>query len=43
MDRRRRNVKGEGGWWGNLKEEDCLEDLSVDKGLTIKRVLKIGL
>jgi hypothetical protein len=24
-------------------EEDCLEDHSVDKGLALKRMLKIGL
>jgi hypothetical protein len=27
----------------NLKKEDLLEDQSVDKGLTLKTMLKIGL
>jgi len=30
-------------WWENLKEEDRLEDQSVDRGQTPKMMLKIGL
>lgn len=30
-------------WWENLKEEDRLYDQSVDKGLKLQTMLKIGL
>jgi hypothetical protein len=33
----------QGGLVGKPEEEDCLEDQSVDKGLTLKVMLKIGL
>jgi len=29
-----------GFWWGNLKERDHLEDLSVDWSIILKWVLK---
>jgi hypothetical protein len=28
-------------WWGNLRQNDHLEDLSAD-GIILKRILKIG-
>jgi hypothetical protein len=30
-------------WWENVKEEDRLEDLNVDKRLKMKRMLKNGI
>jgi hypothetical protein len=29
-----------GCWWGNLKERDNLEDLFVDKRVTLKMIFK---
>jgi hypothetical protein len=37
MDREEVHV---GFWWGNLKERDHLEDLSIDWSIIIKWVLK---
>jgi hypothetical protein len=37
---RRRDVHTE-FWWGNLRERDHLEDLSIDERITLKRIFKL--
>jgi len=40
VESRNRGEVHTGFWWGNLKERDHLEDLSIDWSIILKWVLK---